>query len=129
MLDLILAIPISSYEQHFPDFAPGLQVGFFVNEDHEIHRLSDKRLLRCIRGFSHEAFEANQTANGIIGVYRGGTTGMSCVPSFEKGMRFRSTHFAYNDASGFEAHARPQAFEHGHFPNSPEVKIILNGTL
>jgi hypothetical protein len=44
MLDLIPAIPISGYEQKFPDFAPGFQVGLFVNEDHKIHRELSARL-------------------------------------------------------------------------------------
>jgi hypothetical protein len=41
VLDLILAIPISGYEQEFSDFAAGLQLGLFINENHEVDSLSD----------------------------------------------------------------------------------------
>src|SRR5208282_2607660 len=65
-LDLIVPVGVSGYEQNLPDFAPRFDAGLFVNEDHQIHRLGDQGLLRRIRRLGDEAFEPDQSTQGII---------------------------------------------------------------
>src|SRR5688572_14401521 len=104
-LDLVLAIAIPGNEQYFADLAPGLDAGLLVNEDHQIHRLSDQILLRSARGLGYEAFEPDQTAHGIVGVDCRRTAGMPGIPSFEQGVRLRTTNLAHDDSSRLQPHA------------------------
>jgi len=89
-LDLIIPVGISGYEQDLPDFAPGLDAGFFVNEDHQIHSLCDERLLRRARGLCDEAFEPDQSTKGIVRVDCRRASGMPRIPGFEQCVRFNA---------------------------------------
>src|SRR5579885_3507127 len=94
ILDLIPAIAIPGYECYFPDLASRGQLGGLINENHEIYRFGDKRLLWRVRRFGNEAFQPNQTTQGIIGVNRRGSAGMSRIPGLEHRMRLRAANLA-----------------------------------
>ena len=114
MLDLISAVPISGYEQNFSDFAPGLEFGLFIDEDHEIDGFGDQMLLRRARGLSNEAFETNQTAHRVIGMNSCSAAGVAGIPRLEKRVCFGSADFADHDSGRFQPHAGPKAIEHRH---------------
>src|SRR3954462_14416532 len=69
ILDLVPAISIAGDERHFPDLAPSQKLGFLVNENYKIYRLRDQRLLWCVRCFGNEAFQADQSTEGIVRVH------------------------------------------------------------
>src|SRR5690242_20409585 len=60
MLHLIPPIGVSGNEQNLPDLAPGIELGFFINEDHQVHGFSDQRLLRRAGCFGNQTLETYQ---------------------------------------------------------------------
>ena len=129
VLDQIAAIPISGYERYLPDLAPGGKLGLLINEDHQIHRLGNERLLRGARSLCHQAFEPDQTTEGVVRVHGCSAAWMSGVPGFEHGMRFGAADLTNDDARRLQPHAGAETIEHGHVANRPQVNIILNGAL
>ena len=129
MLDLIIPVGVSGYEQNFPDFAPGFNAGLFVNEDHQIHGLGDQDLLRRAGCLSDEAFEPDQSTEGVVGVDCCRTAGIPCVPCFQQRVCLRTEHFTHHDARGFQPHAGTQAGQHRYVTDCPEIEIVLHRAL
>src|SRR5215813_10065241 len=129
MLDQVLPVGIPGHEQKFPDLAPRRKIRLLIDEDDEIHRFRDERLLGSARRFCDETLQPRQIANGIIGVHGRHPAGMACIPSFQEGVGLRSANFSDDDPCRLQAHAGPQALQHGHVANSAEIEVVRDRAL
>src|SRR5260370_38992199 len=129
ILDRILAILVPGHNKHLPDLAARRQIRFLVDVYDQIDGLRNQRLLGRASGFSHQAFEPNQVARRVVGMYCCRPARMPRIPCLEHGMGLRAAHFADYNTAQLPAHARSQAIEHGHGSDRAEIDIVPHGAL
>src|SRR4051794_34413087 len=129
ILDLVPAISIAGDERHFPDLAPSQKLGFLVNENYKIYRLRDQRLLRSICGFSHEAFQADQSAEGVVRVHSRRAARVPRVPGLQHRVGLRTADLTDNDAGRLQPHTRSEAIQHGHISDCQEIDVVSHRAL
>src|SRR5260370_254955 len=121
ILDRILAILVPGHNKHLPDLAARRQIRFLVDVYDQIDGLRNQRLLGSAIGFSHQAFEPNQAAHGVVGMYCCRPARMPRIPCLEHGMGLPAAYFADNNPGRLQAHARSQAIEHAHGSRRAEI--------
>src|SRR5215831_833365 len=129
VLDRVFPTGVPGDEQNLSDLSSGGELRLLIDEDDEVNRFRNQRLLWRAGRLGDQAFQTDQPAQRIIGVNRGKASGMTCIPCFEHRVRFRATDLSDDDTRGLQPHTCAEAVEHRHVPDRAKVEVVLNRAL